>query len=35
MRNLVAHHYARVSHDLVWAALSVRIPELGAMLSEN
>lgn len=35
MRNLVAHHYARVSHDLVWAALSVRIPELGTRLSAN
>lgn len=33
MRNLVAHHYDRVSHDLVWAALSVRIPELRARLS--
>jgi uncharacterized protein with HEPN domain len=33
MRNLVAHHYDRVSHDLVWAALSVRIPELGSRLS--
>lgn len=32
MRNLVAHHYDRVSHDLVWAALSVRIPELGSRL---
>jgi len=35
MRNLVAHHYDRVSHDLVWAALSVRIPELGSRLSQN
>ena len=35
MRNLVAHHYDRVSHDLVWAALSVRIPELGSRLSAN
>jgi uncharacterized protein with HEPN domain len=35
MRNLVAHHYDRVSHDLVWAALSVRIPELGSRLSPN
>lgn len=32
MRNLVAHHYDRVSHDLVRAALSVRIPELGSRL---
>lgn len=35
MRNLVAHHYDKVSHDLVWAALSVRIPELGARLREQ
>ena len=35
MRNLVAHHYDRVSHDLVWAALAVRIPELGSRLSAN
>ena len=35
MRILGAHHYDRVSHDLVWAALSVRIPELGSRLSPN
>lgn len=35
MRNLVAHHYDRVSDDLVWAALNVRIPDLGARLSAN
>lgn len=35
MRNLVAHHYDRVSHDLMWAALTVRIPELGSRLSPN
>lgn len=35
MRNLVAHHDDWVSHDLVWATLSVRIPELGARLSAN
>ncbi len=35
MRNLVAHHYDRVSHDLVWTALSVRLPELGSRLSTN
>ncbi|WP_180320764.1 DUF86 domain-containing protein [Propioniciclava sinopodophylli] len=35
MRNLVAHHYDRVSHDLIWAALTVRIPELGSRLSVN
>lgn len=32
MRNLVAHHYDRVSHDLAWAALAVRIPDLGVRL---
>lgn len=32
MRNLVAHHDDRVSHDLVWAALTVRVPALGASL---
>lgn len=35
MRNLVAHHYDRVSHDLIWAALTVRIPELDSRLSAN
>ena len=35
MRNLDAHHYDRVSHDLIWAALTVRIPELGSRLSVN
>ncbi len=35
MRNLVAHQCDRVSQDLVWAALSVRIPELGSRLSQN
>ena len=35
MRNLVAHHNDRVSHDLVWTALSVRLPELGSRLSTN
>lgn len=35
MRNLVAHHYDRGSHDLVWAALNVRIPELGTRLSQD
>ncbi len=35
MRNLVAHHHDRVSHDLIWAALTVRIPELGSILAAN
>ncbi len=35
MRNLVAHHYDRGSHDLAWAALNVRIPELGTRLSQD
>jgi uncharacterized protein with HEPN domain len=35
MRNLVAHHYDRVSHDLVWEALSTRIPGLGSRLAVN
>lgn len=33
MRNLVAHHYDRVSHDLMWAALTGRIPDLGSRLT--
>jgi uncharacterized protein with HEPN domain len=28
MRNLVAHHYEKVNHDLMWAALAWRIPAL-------
>ncbi len=32
MRNLVAHHDDRISHDLVWAALTVRVPGLGSSL---
>jgi uncharacterized protein with HEPN domain len=28
MRNLVAHHYDRVNDDLLWQALTVRIPKL-------
>lgn len=35
MRNLAAHHYHKVSHDLVWAALAARVPELGSRLSQN
>ena len=34
MRNLVAHHYDRVSHDLVWVALTARIPGLGTTLAQ-
>ncbi len=28
MRNLVAHHYDKVNDDLLWRALTVRIPGL-------
>jgi uncharacterized protein with HEPN domain len=28
MRNLVAHHYDKVNDDLLWQALTVRIPSL-------
>jgi uncharacterized protein with HEPN domain len=28
MRNLVAHHYDKVNDDLLWQALTVRIPKL-------
>lgn len=28
MRNLVAHHYDKVNGDLLWQALTVRIPHL-------
>jgi uncharacterized protein with HEPN domain len=28
MRNLVAHHYDKVNDDLLWQALTVRIPQL-------
>lgn len=28
MRNLVAHHYDKVNDDLMWQALTVRIPNL-------
>ena len=28
MRNLVAHHYDKVNDDLMWQALSVRVPAL-------
>ncbi len=32
MRNLVAHHYDKVNDDLLWQALTVRIPALGREL---
>jgi len=32
MRNLVAHHYDKVNDDLLWQALTVRIP---ALLTES
>ena len=32
MRNLVAHHYDKVNDDLVWQALTVRVPSLVAAL---
>lgn len=35
MRNLVAHHYDRVSDDLVWAALTIRIPHLAQTIAER
>jgi uncharacterized protein with HEPN domain len=28
MRNLVAHHYDKVNDDLLWQALTVRVPNL-------
>jgi len=28
MHNLVAHHYDKVNDDLMWQALTVRIPNL-------
>jgi uncharacterized protein with HEPN domain len=32
MRNLVVHHYDKVNDDLIWAALTTRIPSLMAEL---
>lgn len=32
MRNLVAHHYDKVNDDLLWQAISVRVPHLIAAL---
>lgn len=33
MRNLVAHHYDKVNDDLLWQALTTRIPGLLARLN--
>ena len=30
MRNVVAHDYGRIDHDIVWAALVRRVPHLRA-----
>jgi uncharacterized protein with HEPN domain len=30
MRNIVAHEYARVDHEIVWNALADRMPDLAA-----
>lgn len=30
MRNIVAHDYARVDHELVWVALASKMPEVAA-----
>ena len=35
MRNLVAHHYDHVDDDLLWKALSVRIPDLIEQLDKE
>lgn len=35
MRNLVAHHYDKVNDDLMWQALSTRIPDLLTRLNLN
>lgn len=32
MRNLVAHHYDKINDDLIWQALTVRIPGLRQVL---
>jgi uncharacterized protein with HEPN domain len=28
MRNIVAHEYDRVDHEILWQALDVRVPHL-------
>ena len=33
MRNLVAHHYDKVNDDLLWQALTTRIPDLVTRLT--
>jgi len=35
MRNLVAHHYDHVDDDLLWAALTGRIPALADALARD
>lgn len=35
MRNLVAHHYDQVNGDLLWQALTTRIPDLLARLNTS
>lgn len=35
MRNLVAHHYDKVNGDLLWQALTARIPDLLARLDAH
>ena len=35
MRNLVAHHYDKVNDDLLWQALTTRIPGLLARLNAS
>ena len=27
-RNLVAHDYARIDHDIIWNALQIEVPKL-------
>ena len=31
-RNLVAHDYARIDHDIIWNALQVEVPKLRSFL---
>ena len=31
-RNIVAHDYARIDHDILWTALAVQVPEVTAYL---
>jgi uncharacterized protein with HEPN domain len=32
MRNIVAHDYARVDHEIVWTALEAKMPEVTAYI---